>query len=316
MKLPDMTRQEGVPELRQGVAPVFPAGLKQGAKVVAEVTLQSDGTVADATVISGDAPWADALLKAIGTWRFAAEADAAIVSFRVEADFMPPRKDAPARVDLRLAGLRRSEGVASGPPAGGAPPPASVPAAPATEAARESVPAPPPSPPAASAPAQPPPAPASSMPPAPPASAPPASLPRQPETEVIMAPPPPPPPTTLPTEPGVSAVRDVTLGIGVPDLVSGLRPVVPPLARMAGNVDGLVQAKFAVNAAGATSSLSLEGPELLKPAAEKALASWSFRRTSAERIYLAAAFSYKGGTASASVRLDEPPPPPPAPATP
>ena len=45
--------------------------------------------------------------------------------------------------------------------------------------------------------------------------------------------------------PGVSAIRDVSLALGVPDLVRGRRPVPPPLARMSGTT-GMVEVKFGV----------------------------------------------------------------------
>jgi outer membrane biosynthesis protein TonB len=105
-------------------------------------------------------------------------------------------------------------------------------------------------------------------------------------------------------EPGVSAVRDIALGTGVPDLTKGRRPVAPPLARMSG-VSGTVQVQFAVDAAGGTSVQNVTGPDLLKEAARQAVVSWNFRRTSAERVYLVALFSYNGDRAQAEVRRAE-----------
>jgi outer membrane biosynthesis protein TonB len=93
----------------------------------------------------------------------------------------------------------------------------------------------------------------------------------------------------------------VTLGIGVPDLAKGRRPVVPPVARMAGQ-GGHVQLTFAVDAAGITTVQNVDGPELLKEAARQTVASWNFRRTSAERIYLEAMFTFEGDGARAEVR--------------
>src|SRR5688572_31128993 len=57
LKLPEMTRAEGVPEMRQGAAPAFPPGFDGPARVVADVTLLPDGSVAEASVRSGDSPW-------------------------------------------------------------------------------------------------------------------------------------------------------------------------------------------------------------------------------------------------------------------
>ena len=46
----------------------------------------------------------------------------------------------------------------------------------------------------------------------------------------------------------------------------------------------------------------VEGPDLLKEAARQAVSSWSFRRTTAERMFLAAVFTFAGDTARAEVR--------------
>ncbi len=100
-------------------------------------------------------------------------------------------------------------------------------------------------------------------------------------------------------------MRDVTLSIGVPDLVSGRRPVVPPFARMA-RTSGTVEVRFAVNAAGNASVQSADGPDLLKPAAEQAVASWVFRRTTADRLYLVAVFNYNAESAAAAVKPQDP----------
>jgi hypothetical protein len=104
--------------------------------------------------------------------------------------------------------------------------------------------------------------------------------------------------------PPVSAVRDVTLAMGVPDLTRGRRPVVPPLARMA-STTGTVDVRFAVDASGASSVQDVTGPDLLKEAAKQAVMSWVFRRTSAERLHLTASFVYGEATANANVRKDE-----------
>jgi outer membrane biosynthesis protein TonB len=129
--------------------------------------------------------------------------------------------------------------------------------------------------------------------------------------EVITAPPPrlplpsdpqdPVPAPTPPPQPGFSAVRDVALSIGVPDLTKGRRPVVPPLARMSG-ASGHVEVRFSVDAAGQALVREASGPDLLKVAAEQTVGSWVFRRTSAERLFLVAVFDYKGDTVAASVK--------------
>jgi hypothetical protein len=121
-----------------------------------------------------------------------------------------------------------------------------------------------------------------------------------PPVEVITAPPP-----QLPPENGVSAVRDVTLEPGVPDLTRGRRPVAPPLARMSG-ATGTVEVAFSVSAAGTTMVQNVSGPDLLKKAAEQAVASWVFRRTRADRAYLAATFSFAADKTAAVVRPQAP----------
>lgn len=117
-----------------------------------------------------------------------------------------------------------------------------------------------------------------------------------PPVEVITAPPP-----AQPPENGVSAIRDVTLEPGVPDLTRGRRPVTPPLARM-GGATGTVEVAFSVSAAGTTLVGTVTGPDLLKKAAEQAVASWVFRRTRADRAYLTAIFTYGPDKTVAVVR--------------
>jgi hypothetical protein len=104
-----------------------------------------------------------------------------------------------------------------------------------------------------------------------------------------------------PVEPGVSAIKDVTLALGVPDLVRGRRPVPPPLARMGGTT-GAVEVKFGVDASGATSVKEATGHQVLTAAATYTVQSWFFRRVSAERLHLVALFDFSGETAKASVK--------------
>jgi TonB family protein len=143
----------------------------------------------------------------------------------------------------------------------------------------------------------------------PPAGAPPPDAPRTgaasatapPPVEVITAPTP-----TGPVENGVSAIRDVTLAPGVPDLARGRRPVPPPLARMSGTT-GTVEVVFSVSAAGATTVQAARGPELLRRAAEQSVASWVFRRARADRAYLHAEFTYAEDKANVTVKPAAPP---------
>ncbi|HXB55773.1 MAG TPA: TonB family protein [Vicinamibacteria bacterium] len=322
VKLPEIKRQAGIPELRQGASPVFPPDAHESASVTAELTLDADGQVADAQVVTGTMPWSAALEQALRTWRFATDGTNAIVSFRVEADFVAGSKGNPPRVDLRLTGLRRSESLPPGQASPPAAPPASaavpgeVAAAPAAGAAGPlASPAPSPAPVTsgeAGAAAKAAPTAGPSPGPSPAAPAPePSPVPRpspaagSPSTETMTAPPPDTPPgaaTPAPvTESGVSAIRDVVLSEGVPDLAKGRRPSPPPLARMAGASD-TVEVRFAVNAAGITTVQSVTGPDILKPSAEQTAASWVFRRTSAMRLHLLAVFTYSRDAASAAVR--------------
>jgi TonB family protein len=342
LALPKLERQTGVPDLRQGANPVWPAGATGGGLVTAEVTLEPDGRVGVARVLEGGAPWAASLLGALRTWRFSPPPDDEVLSFRVEAEFVGSRGSEPPRVDLRASGVQRSGLLSEQPlpppapatpaPAPAAPPaPAPAPATPAPTAATSSAEAPAavspdaPATPAPTVPVPVPPPPSvaasdSRVPEAaPPAMAtPPAAqvaakegpaLP-PPAEEVITAPPP-----ALPPENGVSAIRDVTLEPGVPDLAKGRRPVTPPLARMTGAM-GRVEVSFSVGASGATSVQTTSGPELLRPAAEQAVVSWVFRRTRADRAYLIAIFDYTGDKGAAVVRPHAAPATPPVPASP
>ena len=131
LALPQLARQDGIPELRQGASPAWPAGAEGGGLAAAEVTLEPDGRVGGARVLDGGAPWSDALLAALRTWRFAPPPDDAVVSFRVEAEFVGARGSAPQqrKVILKAAGLQRS-GLLDEPATAAATPtgPATVPA--------------------------------------------------------------------------------------------------------------------------------------------------------------------------------------------
>ena len=353
LALPRLTRQSGVPELRQGVTPPFPKDAASGGNASAEVTLEADGRVGAARLLAGESPWSDALLAALKTWRFAPPPEDSVLSFRVEAEFVKSKGNEPNTVELRATGLQRSDlladsaaGAAPAPtptPAAAAPqapapqtpptqPPAApapatpaptptpapptpaptptptpapatpVPAAPAPPVAKPAAPAPKPTPtPQVPAPANPPAAGAAPAPGAPSASAQaaptaPSAATAPPAVEVITAPPPPPP-----QENGISAVREVTLEPGVPDLARGRRPVVPPLARMNG-VTGTVEVLFSVSAGGVTALQTATGPDVLRYSAEQTVASWVFTRSRAERAYLTATFTYAADKGTATVK--------------
>jgi TonB family protein len=348
LALPRLTRQSGVPELRQGVTPPFPKDATSGGNASAEVTLESDGRVGAARLLAGESPWSDALLAALKTWRFAPPPEDSVLSFRVEAEFVKSKGNEPNTVELRASGLQRSDlladasaGAAPTPtPAAPAPhapapqtpatrtPAAPTPTAPAPTPTPAPTPVPTPTPTPAPAPAAPAPAPPIAKPAAPepkptptpqakapanppaagtapapgaqgPAQAPataPSAATAPPPVEVITAPPPPPP-----QENGISAVREVTLEPGVPDLARGRRPVVPPLARMNG-ITGTVEVLFSVSAGGVTALQTATGPDLLRYSAEQTVASWVFTRSRAERAYLTATFTYGADKGTASVK--------------
>jgi TonB family protein len=342
LALPKLARAAGIPELRQGASPAWPAGASGEGSATAEVTLEPDGRIASARVLDGDEPWAGALLAALRTWRFSAPPEDAVLTFRVAASFAGPQRVelkaeglqqeellTAARSDAAPAGAPEAERGAAAPPATEAAPPAAPQAAatPTTpvEAAAAAV------PPATSAPAPAPATPQAATPQAaaPQAAAPPTAAPATPAgpaagapapaqpsavapaavpapavadraapppVEVITAPPPPPVP-----ENGVSAIRDVTLQAGVPDLATGRRPMPPPLARISGTT-GTVEVTFSVSAAGAASVQTVAGPEPLRRAAQETVASWSFRRARADRAYLVAVINYAEDRATAEVR--------------
>jgi TonB family protein len=304
LRLPEVTRGPGVPELREGLTPNRPAGVpdKDSATVVAALTVEPSGQVVAIDVEKGDWPWFESAAAALRTWAFVAGSVDSVTTYEVAVRFLPVHRNE-AKVELRIE--RRATSASATAPAA-EPAPAPEPSAPAPEptaqpalptAAAEPTPAtetvrPPASP-------QPPPtlSPSAQAPsPAPgPAASPQPAAAVSPETAPLPLAPAP------AASPGVSAVRDVTLGAGVPDLASGRRPVVPPLARM-GDVSGTVEVRFTVDAGGVTSGIEVAGPEPLREAARQAVVSWAFRRTSAERLFLVASFEYRGWQASATVK--------------
>jgi TonB family protein len=326
LKLPEIDRESGVPELRMGAAPSYPRQGRGNVKVIAELTLDPSGQVAEAQIVRGESPFSEALLQALRTWRFATERPDEMLSFRVEASFVEGEGEARGRVALSASGLRRGEVPAPAPPVPSAPAPApeesAPPPPPAVEGAVPAAASPPPSPsPPALGPS---PAPEAGPPASPAAEgAPPAAVgpppPVPPPVEVITAPARPAAP--VPETSGVSAIRDVTLEPNVPDLTRGRRPVPPPFARI-GGLSGKVDVLFSVDAAGLSRVKSASGPEVLRVAAEDTVASWVFRRTTADRLHLLATIEYAGDLARATVRVqpEEPAPAaapsPPAPAEP
>ncbi len=263
MRLPDLQRAPGIPELKSGGAPPAPANLTAAETASVMVALGSQGEVREAAVVEGNPAVGEALLRAVKTWRFIVAEGAPPLVFTVRADWAvgPP----PALTLKALDPRSMNTAAAAAAPPSPAPPSQAPPVAPPATAA---------------------PSPAAASPAAPaPASATPAATPDV-DTEVIPARPEPPV-----KEEGVSAVSDVTLGSNIPDLVRGRRPVWPPLARL-GNVVGDVVVRFSVDLAGKVTVHSAEGPDMLKDAAEQAVSTWVFRRTAIDRVRLVATFKY------------------------
>lgn len=282
LRLPPMTRAPGVPELRLGAAPALPAEpwSRREETVVAEVTLNAEGQVADALVTAGASPWAESFLQAVRSWQFLVNPAEPPLAFRVSARFFAKDKEA-SRVDLELSHPRpaaadpAAQHAAEAAPPLAAPSPA-APAAPAVET--ETI-----TPRAADTGAL-------------------GTRPAGPDVEMVPA-----PAQAAPVEGGGgSAVTGVRVSPGVPDLAAGRRPVVPPLARLKG-VTGKVEVRFAVEASGATAGVAATGDDALKEAARQAVATWVFRRTSAHRLHLAATFEYGAETATATVSTDQKP---------
>ena len=127
LRLPDVKREAGIPELRQGITPAFPAQAKQRkARVVAQVTLDASGAIAEAEIVEGESPFSDAFLQALRTWQFALKGEEERLSFRAEAIF-EQAKPGTATVDLALSEPRRLASNPAAEPAQAEPPPAALP---------------------------------------------------------------------------------------------------------------------------------------------------------------------------------------------
>lgn len=277
LRLPDLQREVGIPELRSGGSPAPPAGLTAPESAAVEVTLGPQGEVAEASVLNGSPLVGEGLLRAVRSWRFTVSPRMATPSFTIEASWAP---GPPLVLMLKAFNLKTGGKAAeAAPPA----PPAGAPSAPPTAPSIGAT-APAPPTPAAAAAASPPPPVETSDTPTPPV-----------DTEVLPARPEPPA-----REAGASSVTDVVLGENIPDLIRGRRPVWPPLARL-GNVTGEVVVRFSVDLAGKVTVHSADGPDLLKDAAEGAVGTWLFRRTAIDRLDLAATFKFGADRTMAQV---------------
>lgn len=270
LKLPELQRAPGVPELKSGGSPPVPPGLREAASAAVELTLGSQGEVLEVAALDGHPVVSEALLRAARAWRFSLAEGATPPTFTVTADWKP---GPPPVLTLSASDLRSS--------------------------GADFLPAPPPDSPAAPASTPEVPQATGTMPPTPsaPPTAAPTATPAAPvvDTDVLTARPDPPA-----KEQGASAVADVLLGDNIPELVQGRRPVWPPLARL-GNVTGEVVVRFSVDLAGKVSVHSAEGPDLLKATAEQAVGTWLFRRTAIDRLNLIATFKYASDRAMAKI---------------
>ncbi len=107
LRLPDVERQPGIPELRAGAAPPYPSGVKGKGEAMVSITITPSGDVLEVKPISGEQSLTDALQKAAQSWRFAGIDGEETATFRLEAEFVPGDSGGPGRVSLRLAGLQR-----------------------------------------------------------------------------------------------------------------------------------------------------------------------------------------------------------------
>ena len=283
LKLPELQRAPGIPELKSGGAPPLPPGLATAETASVMIALGPQGEVQEAAVVEGNPSAGEALLRAVKAWRFTVSEGAPPLVFTVRADWAPgppptlalkaldPRSPNPAAASP----APRAPSVAASP----LPAPSSSPTAASTSTAAPSA--------APKAPVATSPVPAvTAVPAAPGVPVAPAPVAPTVDTDVIPARQEPPA-----KEEGVSAVAEVSLGNNIPDLVKGRRPVWPPMARL-GNVMGEVVVRFSVDLAGRVTVHSAEGPDLLKGAAEQAVGTWVFRRTAIDRVHLIATFKY------------------------
>jgi TonB family protein len=294
VKLPDVMRAEGIPEMRQGAAPHPPAGESKGATVIAQIDIDENGHITQAAMKKSESPWSESLLEALRTWRFASTDDGKPLSFELRAVF---KGGSSAEVQLSLTDPRPlaadTASADAAVAASAVSPPAVGAEAPVAEVKPTST-APPPDPRSGdSTPA--PPKPRNTPPPVEVVSSPlPAAAPAAgvPAVSVIVP------------ENGASTVRGIELAPGIPDLVKGRRPVAPPVARMS-DTSGDVMVRFSIDSGGATSVASAEGVELLQEAATSLVRSWQFRRTSAHRVYAIAEIHFSAAESSAKVRPAE-----------
>jgi TonB family protein len=269
-RLPRVTRADDVPELRQGVAPRLPETdtAKDESLVVLTLLVDENGHVTAIGLESGTPPWADSVLAAVKTWRFSPAEGRAACPLRLEARFVPDSRSVELSLVRITAAAKPSTTESSAAGDVGAAIAAPIDAQDRTSAISQ------------------------------PIVVAGETAPGEPPVESEVIPSAIPLPSSTPPPPGISAVEAVVLGPGVPDLVLGRRPVVPPLARL-DNQSGIVKIVFSVDVDGRASVHQVEGPETLRAAAEGLVRSWMFRPLTSERIFLVATITYNAESATA-----------------
>lgn len=136
LKLPDLQRAPGVPELKSGGSPPVPASLTTAGTASVAVTLGSQGEVREAAALYGDPVISEALLRAVRSWRFVVSGEATPPSFTVRADWRPgpPPVLALSADDLKSASGSTSPALAPPSAEGTTPAPALAPGASAVPA--------------------------------------------------------------------------------------------------------------------------------------------------------------------------------------
>ena len=133
LRLPDLQRAPGVPELKSGGSPPIPASLTTPGNAAVAVTLGSQGEVREAAALEGDPVISEALLRAVRSWRFVVSDGATPPSFTVRAEWKP---GPPAALSLSAGDLKSAASLStSSSPGSSTPSPAnaSPPSAPPVE---------------------------------------------------------------------------------------------------------------------------------------------------------------------------------------
>ena len=123
LRLPDLQRAPGVPELKSGGSPPIPPSLTTPGNAAVAVTLGAQGEVREAAALEGDPVISEALLRAVRSWRFVVSEGATPPSFTVRAEWKP---GPPAALTLSAGDLKSAASLST--PASAGSVPASAPA--------------------------------------------------------------------------------------------------------------------------------------------------------------------------------------------